>query len=280
MTCPSRPGATSSAGRSKNERASSEVSDSGDSGGSDKVCTVCDVSGIPGAELVSRGGCALVAGGAAAALGALAPPPVLAPSVLPTDVRGDGTAGSAHGPGGVPVHCRAQRGELLCHPLRRRTAARTACGDRTCDGHDLADVRGEPRRDLGQVRVTDLVEFGVVQLAPHHQVTHELVRLAERDAAPDKQLGQIGGEREPRRRSPREPFGIYAGGRYQPRRRGEHEQQRVHRVENRFLVLLQVPVVGERQALQRREQAGEVTDEAARPCRARVLPRPGSSSAA
>ena len=42
------------------------------------------------------------------------------------------------------------------------------------------------------------------------------------------------------------------------------ERDLVDRVEQRLLVLLEVAVVGERQALQRRQQAGEVADEAAR----------------
>ncbi len=48
-----------------------------------------------------------------------------------------------------------------------------------------------------------------------------------------------------------------------PATRGQDQQQRVDRVEHRLLVLLQVAVVGERQALERGQQRHEVADEAA-----------------
>ena len=48
------------------------------------------------------------------------------------------------------------------------------------------------------------------------------------------------------------------------RRRAEREPARVERVEQRLLVLLQVAVVREREALQRGEEAGEVADQPAR----------------
>ena len=53
-----------------------------------------------------------------------------------------------------------------------------------------------------------------------------------------------------------------------------------HRVEQRLLVLLEVPVVGQGQALQGDQQAGQVPDEPARPCPGPARPRRGSSSGA
>src|SRR5262249_17257631 len=61
----------------------------------------------------------------------------------------------------------------------------------------LPDVRREMGRDLGQVLVAHVRQVALVHLAPHDQVPDHLVRLAEGDAAPDEEFGQVGGEREP-----------------------------------------------------------------------------------
>ncbi len=90
------------------------------------------------------------------------------------------------------------------------------------------------------------------------------VRLAERHTLADEVLGEVGGsevglvggdlhaggvEGERRDHAPERPGGELAG---------------VERVEERRLVLLEVAVVGEGQALERRKEAGEVADEPSR----------------
>ena len=55
--------------------------------------------------------------------------------------------------------------------------------------------------------------------------------------------------------------GVELGRREQPGDRAEREPALVERVEQRLLVLLQVAVVREREALQRGEEAGEVADQ-------------------
>ena len=59
------------------------------------------------------------------------------------------------------------------------------------------------------------------------------------------------------------PVGVEAQRGDHPGERGQQHLQRVHGVEDRLLVLLQVPVVGQRQRLERGQQPGEVADQPA-----------------
>ncbi len=86
---------------------------------------------------------------------------------------------------------------------------------------------------------------------------------AERHARADQPLGDVGGQREALRRRGLEHLRPQGQRRDHAGDRGQQEQQLLHGVEDRLLVLLQVAVVGQRQALEHREQAGQVADEPA-----------------
>ena len=79
------------------------------------------------------------------------------------------------------------------------------------------------------------------------------MRAPEGDAALDQQVGQVGREEEPVG-GRRHPGGVEAQVRQHPGHDVERLPERVGRIEERRLVLLEVAVVGERQALQRGEQ--------------------------
>ena len=85
-----------------------------------------------------------------------------------------------------------------------------------------------------------------------------------RHALPDQPFGHVGGQRATRPGRARAAAACRGQRREQPGHRGQHEMQRVDGVENRLLVLLQIPVVGQRQPLEGREQPGEVADAPAR----------------
>ena len=168
----------------------------------------------------------------------------------------------------------AHRPEHLALAAQRRGEALELGGDRagtSAAGRRPAlhaDARGEHG---GGVRAEAVV--GGDDVAQRACPTSRCVRtssptigvgLAERRAANDEPLGEVGG-----RRRLAVGRGLHALG--HERRRVDHpadrdERQRdlVDGVEQRLLVLLQVAVVGQRQALQRRQQAGEVADQAAR----------------
>ena len=87
------------------------------------------------------------------------------------------------------------------------------------------------------------------------------MRDAERHALAHEPLGDVGREREALRRERLEPLGVEGQRVDHARERRQQHLEGVDGVEHRLLVLLQVAVVGERQCLERRQQAGEVTDE-------------------
>ena len=97
-----------------------------------------------------------------------------------------------------------------------------------------------------------------------HQRAHQGVGVPERHAPLDQQLGQVD------RGGVRRVGGRPASGRvsnvsvaYSPVERRQGQRHLVDRVEQRLLVLLEVPVVAERQALERGQQPGQVADDPA-----------------
>ena len=93
---------------------------------------------------------------------------------------------------------------------------------------------------------------------------HALVRVAKRDARAHERLGGVGREQEWIRSGRGEPLPVEL----EPAQQHDQCPERAAQVgaggEDGRLVLLQVAVVGERQALDRREQAGEAADRGAR----------------
>ena len=77
------------------------------------------------------------------------------------------------------------------------------------------------------------------------------MRLAERHALPDQPLGDVGGQGEALRRGRLEhPVGVDGQRGDHAGHGGQQQQQLLDGVEDRLLVLLQVAVVGQRQALE------------------------------
>ena len=169
--------------------------------------------------------------------------------------------------------CSATRsGAVPPKPVARR--------ERALDGEHRADVRGQVRRDVGQVYVAHLVQ---VQSFTWHQTTRwPTISCASRNGTPrcTRYSARSVASVNPAGASSRSRCGVDPQGGDQPGHRGQHQEQGVDGVEDRLLVLLQVPVVGQRKALERGEQAGQVADRAGRPCPGRARRRPGSSSAA
>ena len=96
-----------------------------------------------------------------------------------------------------------------------------------------------------------------------HQAADDRVGLPEGHPLLDEVLGQVGGRRGRRVGGRLHAVEVEAERGHQPAHRGEGQGDLVHGVEQRLLVLLEISVVGEGQALQRGQEAGEVTDQAA-----------------
>src|SRR3954463_11154698 len=73
-------------------------------------------------------------------------------------------------------------GQLLADPLGCGAAATVAGADRALDAEHVADLRGEVRRHLGQLRIGELGEVAAELLAAAYRGAGHLVRLTERHA--------------------------------------------------------------------------------------------------
>ena len=94
------------------------------------------------------------------------------------------------------------------------------------------------------------------------------MRFAERRSLLDEVLGEVGRRVHRAVGGRGHPFFDEVGSGDEPGKGRERQRARVERVEQRLLVLLQVAVVRERQALERRQQTGEVADQSPRLARA------------
>ena len=97
---------------------------------------------------------------------------------------------------------------------------------------------------------------------PAHELADDRVRIAERRALAHEVLGEVGGRGDVGVGRRLHAVGHERRGGDHPGERGDGEVDLVDRVEQTLLVLLQVAVVRQRQALERGEQAGEVADQA------------------
>src|SRR5674476_1410313 len=88
-----------------------------------------------------------------------------------------------------------------------------------------------------------------------------LVGSGEGHALPYQPVGHIRRERETAGGELGQPLGMEAQGAHHARDRGQQNRQLVERVEDRLLVLLEIAVVRERQALERRQEAAEVAEQ-------------------
>jgi hypothetical protein len=84
------------------------------------------------------------------------------------------------------------------------------------------------------------------------------VRFAERDTAPDEQVGEVGGREEVVARGVLHPAAVEVQLADHLARHLKLELERVDRVEQALLVLLEVLVVGERQPVQHSVERREV----------------------
>ncbi len=97
-----------------------------------------------------------------------------------------------------------------------------------------------------------------------HRRTHApAISCASRNGtrAAHQPLGDVGGQREPLGGQLGHPVGVQDHGRDLSGERRQQHPEGVDGVEDRLLVLLQVAVVGERQPLERGQQAGQLTDQ-------------------
>ena len=118
--------------------------------------------------------------------------------------------------------------------------------------------------ERAQILARERAQVGVLLDAVRDDPADRLVRLAERHALAHERLGEIGGEQHRVARGLAHARLVHA---QRGDRAGHHLErvaQRARRVEDRLLVFLEIAVVGERQALQHREQRHEVADRAAR----------------
>ena len=89
------------------------------------------------------------------------------------------------------------------------------------------------------------------------------MRDAERHPLPDQPLRDVRREREPGRGEGRQAVGVEHQRGDHAGHGGQEQLQLLDRVEQRLLVLLQIAVVGQRKALERGQQPGQVADQAA-----------------
>ena len=85
----------------------------------------------------------------------------------------------------------------------------------------------------------------------------------ERHPATHQPLGDIGGQGVADRRQRGHPVNVEDQSGHQTRHRRQHHLQLGHRVEDRFLVLLQIAVVGQRHRFEGGQQTGQVADQPA-----------------
>ena len=113
-----------------------------------------------------------------------------------------------------------------------------------------------------------------------HEPGDDAVRLAEGHAAAHEQVGDVGGRDQLVGRGRGEPLAVEGDPLEHPARGREAELERVGGVEEVLLVLLEVLVVGEREAVQDAVERDEPARRPAAPWRAAARRRPGSSSGA
>ena len=87
------------------------------------------------------------------------------------------------------------------------------------------------------------------------------MRHPERHPTANEPFGDVGGQRVPQRRQFGHPVGVEAQSTHQAGHRRQQHLQLRHRVEDRFLVLLQIAVVGQRLGFQRGQQPGQIADQ-------------------
>ena len=149
---------------------------------------------------------------------------------------------------------------------RRRATAASGVSQRL-------DVAVEARREAAKLGERQLSSCLPRLQAVADERADDAVRLAERHALLDEKVGELGGEQEAARRAARMRSRVEAQPRQHGRERAQRGERRVRRVEHRLLVLLEVAVVGERQALHHRQHG----DAGCRRC-GRLLPRTSSAT--
>ena len=116
---------------------------------------------------------------------------------------------------------------------------------------------------LGQLIVGQLLEPDAELLGHLDGSAGGLMGITKRNTLAHQPFGDIGGERVAGGSQCCHPLDVERQTAHQSGHRRQQQLQLRHRVEHRFLVLLQVPVVGQRLSLERREQPGQVPDQPA-----------------
>ena len=121
-------------------------------------------------------------------------------------------------------------------------------------------IRDRASVDLGEIGRRQIRQLDAPPLAVPDRLAGDLMRLRERDALPDEPVGDVGRQREAGWRPRRQPLRMEHQRADHPRHRGQQDAELVQSVEDGLLVLLKVAVVGQRQPLEGRQQAGEIAD--------------------
>ena len=125
------------------------------------------------------------------------------------------------------------------------------------------DVGADELREAPQLVERHLLEPDAALERVAHDAPDDLVGLAERQALAHEIIGEIGGRREVLAGGGPHALGAEGERGQHGRQHAEDGQQGVDGVEERLLVLLHVGVVGQRQALHRRQHGHQVAVETA-----------------
>ena len=154
--------------------------------------------------------------------------------------------------------------ELELYLLVGRAAERVAVLDARLGADGLLDVGAEERRELLEVLEAHVLEVDALLDAVVDGLARDGMRLAERHALLDEVVGEVGRIGEVLRHGLLHDVLADLHAADQLRVDSEAELHGVDRVEDALLVLLQILVVGKRQALDGRQHGHEVADDAAR----------------
>src|SRR6185295_2390814 len=149
------------------------------------------------------------------------------------------------------------------HLRRRRAADVVAAGNRTLERGGVVDVGGDGEGKALQRLQRQFGNVATGGLGRAHGARHRLMRIAERHALAYQVVRKVSRGRMTLQRCRAHRLGLRLQAGSERGERIERVLERVHRIEERLLVLLVVLVVRERLALHEHEQRKQVSEDAA-----------------